>query len=160
MKEVDLGYAQAAEGFIQLPAQFVGCALAALGRNIERIGHGAKSLAENILALVIAIKGRGIEVVDPEFTGFADRTDRFLLGGAEAHAAETDRRDMLACLAEGFVDHESYFPSMTLVRGVFGFERVIPAGGLKAAVDAIAVFAAFLHAPLPEHGQGQFPRVS
>ena len=110
VEEGDLGDAEAGEGFFEAPPEVGTLWLGALGRGIKGKGafrHGAEGFAENVLALVVAVVGGGVEIGDAGAAGGVQNGDAcvVVLGVGEAHAAEPDGGQLLAGLAVELVDH-------------------------------------------------------
>jgi len=108
VEEIDVIDAQSPEGFFEAGPQGVVGGRHAFGGNVKRVARqGLESPAEDLLTLVVAIEGSGIEIVDALRVSVADQFGRAVEIGRlrEAHAAKSDDRDVFSCFAVRFGPH-------------------------------------------------------
>jgi len=96
VEEVDAGHAETGEGLFEATTKIGGGGPGTFGGNVEGQGrrrHGPERLAENVLAAVVAVVGRGVEVGDAGAAGGMEDGDALLgaLGVGQTHAAAADR---------------------------------------------------------------------
>ncbi len=113
MEEVNAGDAEAAQGFFEAAAEISAVGVRAFGGEVEGVGgggHGAEGLAEDGLALVVAVEGGGVEVVDASAAGGVQDGDAggVVMGRGQAHAAAANDADSLAGGAVFLVEHGGF----------------------------------------------------
>ena len=113
VEEGDLGHAEAAEGLFEAAAEIGGFGVVGLGGGVEGgVGgrHGADGFAENDFALVVAVVGGGIEVVDAGAARGVEEGDAgvVILGRGQTHAAKTDDGKLFAGAAVRVRAHDFF----------------------------------------------------
>ena len=110
MEEGELRDAEAGEGLFEAAAEVGGGGAGAFGGGVEREGrggHGAEGFAEDVLALIVAIVGGGVEIGDSGAARGVQNGDAVgvVLRVGQAHAAEADNGQLFAGCSVGFIEH-------------------------------------------------------